>query len=311
MGSKLFAVRKPEVAKGVYTTKKEIAKVRKEYHAAGLSVKEFKPEEVEAARAWAGVKGTVGTPMKTIKEQTKQSNPSGAINLKTIEKLLTQLTSVNKGADLKQVIQAYAKKGYRHLKLTLITGENLFITLQDCVYLTNTHQTTEIIQEVDLTDYRKDKSYSYSSTYDYHEVILASLKTATTEDLSVVKDAFDQNLIGLLKQTEIEYGSTFITFSQFNHDQEKICTSSKEVCPGRPNHSDFHKNYCDSNGKKPTYPPTCVKREIFQHADQIKTISADAIVSITPYSLGLENRYLDLPGLSKLIKQVQQEKNSK
>ena len=307
---KLYAVRKPAEAKGVYTTAAEIKEVRKKY-SKGLSVKEFKVEEVEAARAWAGVKGTVGTPMTTVKETVSQTKASASVDLKAIEKLLTKLTLETKTESFKQVLQSYQKKGYRHLKLTLVTGETLFITIKDEVYLPNQYHESKNFDLVDLTDYRKDRTSRYSSiVYDYAHVIIASLKTVKANNLSPVKDALKHQLIDLLPMTKIEYASNHITFSNFNSNKEQICVKNEggsHACVYKNIYEkDLHQTYRDENGTRPDNRFS-ITRQFFQHADQMKTVSVDAIISIEPYSLGLENRYLDIPGLPDLIRKASAE----
>lgn len=298
MENKIYAVRRPAEAKGVYLTVDEMKKMQRQ-HPKGFSVKPFEAKDVELAKEWAGVKGTSGTPILTVKKKVAQKQE---ITPKQIEK----------EHPIQAVLNSYQKKGYRHFELQLVTGETMYITPKDMVYLTDLHFDINRTNSVDLTNYSKDltrKAYNSSDCHPYEVVILAHLRQATKPDLAYVKDAIRWNLIDCLEKTTIEYCEDFILLTNFNYKKDAVYLRKNDQTL-RPQTSDLEGDYTDDNGLRPCkdnrgpYP----RQTRLEHKNQTVAINLNQIAKIQPTDFEINTSGLkELQHLATVIKQAKKE----
>lgn len=301
MENKIYAVRRPAEAKGVYLTVDEMKKMQRQ-HPKGFSVKPFEAKDVELAKEWAGVKGTSGTPILTVKKKVAQKEE-------------TTVQSVKKKHPIQAVLDSYQEKGYRHFELTLVSGESVYITPEDLVYIPDLKINFDLVKSVDLSNYRENPDSYYSSLHSYEMVILASLNKATKKELSYVKDALQWELIDLLEKTTIDYCEDFILLTNFNYQKEKVYLKKNDGYWVERRTINLIGNYVDEENRRPKDRCEGSSRyTILKHANQTVAINLNQIAKIQPIQFEMNTSGINelqhlLPLVKLAKKEMRQEKS--
>lgn len=163
---KLLAVKSPEELKGIYCNEEIIKGIlRIMPRIKSNSYRMFDFYEKEEALKWAGIDKSHYS-SQTSKSNIEQQSKTDEYCVNKIVNKLTQSLSSNaeEKSDIQIIIEKYKNYGYPIVIVTLNTGKDILIQIQNIYYLNNGH--TILKSEFDFDDDCNNKFYSTDYNYD-------------------------------------------------------------------------------------------------------------------------------------------------